>query len=172
MWAPLGNSVHQFPGVVTLAYYLRLKEMIHHQKYLFKEYIHKWKISSPEHTHICSTIRCRKTSSRASKQLWKFRTRKLPEVVNCATIKETGKLKETMVGVQVEQVAGHQYPPGSFLHPLGSNGPHCIEFLHEMRKLMLNLVFGQPLSLVKELAYFDKSIQLDLLLAGVIDLCP
>lgn len=27
---------------------------------------------------------------------------KLPKIVNCATIKETGKLKETMVGVQVE----------------------------------------------------------------------
>ena len=29
MWAPLGNLVHQFPGVVTLAYYLRLTRMIH-----------------------------------------------------------------------------------------------------------------------------------------------
>ena len=27
---------------------------------------------------------------------------KLPKIVNCATINETGKLKETMVGVQVE----------------------------------------------------------------------
>jgi hypothetical protein len=27
---------------------------------------------------------------------------KLPKIVNCATIKETEKLKETMVGVQVE----------------------------------------------------------------------
>ena len=27
---------------------------------------------------------------------------KLPKIVNCATIKETGKQKETMVGVQVE----------------------------------------------------------------------
>ena len=32
------------------------------------------------------------------------------KIVNCATIKETGKLK---VGVQEEQVGGHQYPPGS-----------------------------------------------------------
>jgi len=31
--------------------------------------------------------------------------------------------------------------------PLGSNGPHCIEFLHEMRKLLLNLVPGEPLAL-------------------------
>jgi hypothetical protein len=27
---------------------------------------------------------------------------KLPKIVNCATIKETEKMKETMVGVQVE----------------------------------------------------------------------
>ena len=38
---------------------------------------------------------------------------KLPKIVNCATIKESEKLKETMVGVQEEQVGGHQYPPGS-----------------------------------------------------------
>ena len=54
--------------------------------------------------------------------------------------------------------------------PLGSNGPHCVEFLHEMRKLLLNLVPGEPLALVKELACFDNSIQLDLLLASVLDL--
>ena len=29
IWAPLGNLVHQFPEVVTLAYYLRLTHMIH-----------------------------------------------------------------------------------------------------------------------------------------------
>ena len=50
-----------------------------------------------------------------------------------------------MVGVQVELVNGHQstwiIPP-----PLGSNGPHCVEFLHEMRKLLLNLVLGEPLA--------------------------
>ena len=40
------------------------------------------------------------------------RPKKLPKIVNCATIKETEKLKETMVGVQVEKVGGHQYPPG------------------------------------------------------------
>ena len=39
------------------------------------------------------------------------RPKKLPKIVNCATLKETEKLKETMVGVQVESVGGHQYPP-------------------------------------------------------------
>jgi hypothetical protein len=38
---------------------------------------------------------------------------KLLKMVNCATINETKKLKETMVWVQVEKVGGHQYPPGS-----------------------------------------------------------
>ena len=42
---------------------------------------------------------------------------KLLKIVNCATIKETKKLKEEMVGVQVELAGGHQYPLGSFLPP-------------------------------------------------------
>jgi len=54
--------------------------------------------------------------------------------------------------------------------PLGSNGPHCVKFLHEMRKFLLNLVPGEPLSLVQELASFDNPIQLDLLLTSVLDL--
>jgi len=40
-----------------------------------------------------------------------------------------------------------------------------------MRKLLLNLVPGEPLALVKELACFDNSIQLDILLVSVLDLC-
>ena len=102
IWAPLGNLVHQFPAVVTLAYYLCLTHMIHRYKYIFKEYILKWKISSPEWTHIFLTFDAKKALFRASKRLQKFRTRKLSKIVNCATIKENGKLKETMVGVQVE----------------------------------------------------------------------
>ena len=39
-----------------------------------------------------------------------------------------------------------------------------------MRKLLLNLVPNEPLSLVQELAIFDNLIQLDLLLASVLDL--
>jgi hypothetical protein len=42
---------------------------------------------------------------------------KLLKIVNCATIKETEKLKETMVWVQVEWADGHQFPPRSFLPP-------------------------------------------------------
>ena len=39
-----------------------------------------------------------KTSFRASKRLRKFSPWKLPKIVNCATIKETEKLKETIMG--------------------------------------------------------------------------
>ena len=42
--------------------------------------------------------------------------------------------------------------------PLGSNGPQRFEFLHEMRKLLLNLAPGEPFALVKELHCFDNSI--------------
>ena len=54
-----------------------------------------------------------------------------------------------------------EWPPistGIIPPPLGSNGPHCVEFLHEMRKLLLNLVPSEPLALVKELASFDNPI--------------
>jgi len=42
-------------------------------------------------------------SFRASKRIWKFNTRKLPKIVNYATIKEIEKkIDITMVRVQVE----------------------------------------------------------------------
>jgi hypothetical protein len=80
---------------------------------------------------------------------------KLPKIVNCATIKET----ERNNGRGPSGIGG--WPPiytWIIPPPLGSNVPHCVEFLHEMRKLLLNLVPGEPLALVKELAYFDNSI--------------
>ena len=40
-----------------------------------------------------------------------------------------------------------------------------------MMKLLLNLVPDEPHALVKELAYFDNSIQLDNLLKSVLDMC-
>ena len=39
-----------------------------------------------------------------------------------------------------------------------------------MRKLLLNLVPDEPLSLLQELSSFDDLIQLDLLLVSVLDL--
>jgi hypothetical protein len=54
--------------------------------------------------------------------------------------------------------------------PLGSNGLHCIEFPHQMRKFLLNLAPGEPLALVQELPCFDNLIKLDPLLASALDL--
>ena len=42
---------------------------------------------------------------------------KLLKIVSCA---ENEKLKELMVGVQMEYVGGHQYPRGPLGHPKGS----------------------------------------------------
>ena len=41
---------------------------------------------------------------------------KLLKIINCATIKEAEKLKETMVGVKGELECGHQYRLGSNFH--------------------------------------------------------
>ena len=38
---------------------------------------------------------------------------KMTKIVNCAIIKETEKLKQTMARAQVEQASDHQYPPRS-----------------------------------------------------------
>ena len=54
---------------------------------------------------------------------------------------------------------------------LGRNGPHCVECLHEMGKLLMNLVPGEPLALVREFSSFENPIQLDLILESVINLC-
>ena len=44
---------------------------------------------------------------------------------------------------------------------LGRNGLNSIEFPHQMRKFLLNLAPGEPLSLVQEFSYFDNPIKLD-----------
>ena len=83
---------------------------------------------------------------------------KLLKIVSCATIKETENAEKDNGG---GPGGLGRWPPIStwiIPPPLGSNGPHCVEFLHEMRKLLLNLVPGEPLALVKELACFDNSI--------------
>jgi hypothetical protein len=65
------------------------------------------------------------------------------------------------------------WPPISiWINPpsLGRNGLHCIEFPHQMRKFLLNLAPGEPISLVQELPFFDDSIKLDPLLSSALDL--
>jgi hypothetical protein len=53
---------------------------------------------------------------------------------------------------------------------LGRNGLHFIEVPHNMRKSLLNLAPGEPLSLVEELPCFDDSIKMDPLLSSALDL--
>ena len=54
--------------------------------------------------------------------------------------------------------------------PLGGNGLHCAKFPHQVRKLLLDLASGEPLSLVQELACLDNPIKFNPLLASAIDL--
>ena len=72
-------------------------------------------------------------------------------------LRKIEKLKEALV------VSKWNWKVATNIHldhpsPLGSNGPHCFDFLHEMKELLLNLVPSEPLGLVKELACFDNSI--------------
>ena len=115
----------------------------------------------------CFSKVSQKMSFRASKQLRKFKTQK------------TAKNSKLCYNLKTERTNGGgsngiggwpQISTWIIPHPLGRNGPHCIEFLHEMRKLLLNLVPVEPLALVQELASFDNPIQLDLLSVSVFDL--
>jgi hypothetical protein len=103
-------------------------------------------------------------SFRASKRLQKFMTRKSPKN------SKLPKLPENCF----EPVGKGGWPPiSTWINPssLGRNGLHCIEFPHQMRKFMLNLVPSEPLVLVQELPYFDDSIKMDPLLSSALDLC-
>jgi hypothetical protein len=73
-----------------------------------------------------------------------------------------------------EPVGKGGWPPISiWINPpsLGSNGLHCVEVPHQMRKFLLNLAPGEPLALVQELPCFDDSIKMDPLLSSALDLC-
>jgi len=75
---------------------------------------------------------------------------------------------------QEESVGIGGWPPISIWispPPKGSNDIHCFEFFHQVRKLLLNLAPGEPLSLVEELSYLDNPIKLDPLLMSALDLC-
>jgi hypothetical protein len=86
-----------------------------------------------------------------------FRPSKWPRKLKPAKNSKLPKLPENCF----EPVGKGGWPPiSTWINPpsLGRNGAHCIEFLHEMRKLLLNLDPGEPIALVKELACFDNSI--------------
>ena len=95
----LGKLIHQLLKVITLAYDLRFAIIIPRFKYLEEDA--KNKLVKYFETFLVSSFPL-KTYFSLSKRLKKLRTQKLPKIVKCATIKENEKLKETMVGVQVE----------------------------------------------------------------------
>jgi hypothetical protein len=141
----LGKLVHQLPGVVTFAYDLRFRRVIARWKGIVEE-IHFGGSIMP--SAIIENLDLKKPS---------FRPSKWPRKLKPAKNSKLPKLPENCF----EPVGKGGWPPiSTWINPpsLGRNGPHCVEFLHEMRKLLLNLVPGEPFALVKELACFDNSI--------------
>jgi len=89
-----GKLVHQLPGVVTWAYDLCLTIIVAHFEYLEDDV--KRMLASPFWDIMVSLISLKmllgpQNGSRSS------RLEKLPEIVNCATIKEPKKLKEIVL---------------------------------------------------------------------------
>jgi hypothetical protein len=141
----LGKLVHQLPGVVTFAYDLRFRRVIARWKGIVEE-IHFGGSIIP--LAIIENLDLKKPS---------FRPSKWPRKLKPAKNSKLPKLPENCF----EPVGKGGWPPiSTWINPpsLGRNGPHCVECLHEMRKLLLNLVPGEPFALVKELACFDNSI--------------
>jgi hypothetical protein len=141
----LGKLVHQLPRVVTFAYNLRFRNVIACWKGIVEE-IHFGGSIIP--LDIIEKLDLKKPS---------FRPSKWPRKLKPAKNSKLPKLLENCF----ELVGKGGWPPiSTYINPpsLGSNGTHCFEFLHEMRKLLLNLAPGEPFALVKELACFDNSI--------------
>jgi hypothetical protein len=93
-----------------------------------------------------------------------------PQVRDPKTRKKTAKLENCqneLVGI------GGRTPTSIWINtpPLGINGLHCIEYPHQVRKFLLNLVPSEPLVLVQDMLCFDNSIKLDPLVSGALDLC-
>jgi hypothetical protein len=92
-----------------------------------------------------------------------------PQVKDPKTRKKIAKLENCQnkpVGI-----GGSPLKSISINHPpLGRNDLHCVNFLHQMRKFLLNLAPGEPLALVQELPCFDNLKELDPLLVSALDL--
>jgi hypothetical protein len=141
----LGKLVHQLPGVITFAYDLRFRRVIARWKGIVEE-IHFGGSIMP--SAIIGNLDLKKPSFRPSKwprKLKPAKNSKLPKLPeNCFELVGKGGWPSISTWIN--------------LPSLGINGTHYIECLHEMRKLLLNLVPGEPFALVKELACFDNSI--------------
>jgi hypothetical protein len=55
--------------------------------------------------------------------------------------------------------------------PLIRNGLHCIRFLNNMEKILLNLILIEPLFLVKKMPFLDNSLELHVLLVSGLYFC-
>jgi hypothetical protein len=99
-----------------------------------------------------------------------FRPSKWPRKLKTAKNSKLPKLPENCF----ERVGKGGWPLiPTWINPpsLGRNGLHFIEFPCQMRKFLLNLAPGEPLTLVQEMPCFDDSIMLDPLLSSALDLC-
>ena len=91
----LGKLVFQLPVDVTLAYYLHLTHMIHHYKYLSKDYNCYREYQFQNGIIFPKRIMPKKRRLGPQNGSGSSRPEKLLKIVSCA---ETKKIKETMVG--------------------------------------------------------------------------
>ena len=93
----MGKLVHQLPGVANWSYYLRLTRMIARWKDLSEDYNGK----DDFYQKNCCGGFPKKRRLGPQNGSGSLGPEKLLKIVNCAIIKETEKLKETVVGVQM-----------------------------------------------------------------------
>jgi hypothetical protein len=132
----LGKLVHQLPGVVTFAYDLRFRRMIARWKGIVEE-IHFRGSNMP--SFIIENLDLKKPSFRPSK--W---PRKLKPTKNSKLSKFPESCFEPFGKVGWPSISTWINPPS-----LGSNGLHCVEFLGERGKYLLNLHLGELLVLLE-----------------------
>ena len=136
----LGKLVHQLPGVVTFAYDLHFRRVIARWKCIVEE-IHFG--GSIMHLALIDNIDLEKPSFGPSKwpqKLKPAKNSKLPKwLENCfETFRKGGwPLISTWIN-----------PPY-----LGSNGLHCVTFLREREKRLLNLHLDELLALLETSRY-------------------
>jgi hypothetical protein len=136
----LGKLVHQLPKVVTFAYDLRFRRMIARWKGIIEEIHFKGSIIP---LYIIKDIYLEKPSFGPSKWPQKLKTAKNSKLPN---------LPENYF----EPVEKGRWPPiSTCINPpsLGSNGIHCVEFLGEREKNLLNLYLGELLALLEKSRY-------------------
>jgi hypothetical protein len=132
----LGKLVHQLLGVVTFAYDLRFRCMIAHWKGIVEE------------IHFGGSIMLFSIIENLDIEKPSFRPSKWPRKLKPAKNSKLSKLLESCF----ELVGKGGWPPiSTWINPpsLGRNGVHCVEFLGEKEKRLLNLHLGELLVLLE-----------------------